>query len=919
MKFINSRKVAFGSLGLVVSLFGVNVEGAIAQNTQKSGRYLSNQEIQSFEVEIQAELRSGSRFYLDRRTSLEINQINDFVRAWQKVDPSIAPYLGSWTGFESGVDIYPSSTKGQVCIVSTGIGINQYTFGVGRVSSNKLLLEGEDGKTVIVTKRGILQSGNTINFIVEFGSYNGRNGRSSYIYPRIPRKISTNKLARLGCTTSFPSISTTILSVPTSSKPVKPTNSGDGYPTDAEIQRLESEFQRASRGVTGRGYTDRRQSSMVIQINNFVNDWRKVDPSISPFLGNWGGLEEGLRIYPSTSKGKVCVIYSSYGPNGTQSSFNSGTVSENKLTSDGEAGKTLILKKTAPDREGNTVDFLGSFRSDRNSGVVTAYVFPITLAPTNDARFARLGCTDSLPSSSNTASLPSVNNAIPLISGSSTPVKQANTIARYPTNDDFKKVDRILQASRNPDSLVNLKGNQQDQRRKFQKEWESRNPAAAKFLGSWYTGGKSFYVYPSTSKGGTCVITKDNQGNLDLQIGAVLNKELRYGGGKGFFWIDRENIIASRDSNSGDLYPIYATSEVPELSESTISNMESQKCITTFPYATVAAKLPSPLYENVTDPAFKLGNLYRINGMSKFFRIGLNAFEITDNGQTVKLNSAQVNPNVPTIIITHGWNNNLSSPEFRNLLKAVKENSSMQVLVVDWSQASQTGLPNLDIAATRIEASASKVADLIKKYKLKPSNISLIGHSLGAHLSVDLALELQKRDLGNVKSITLLDPAIDLAGGYQVKELSKIDKTTFIRAFYTSANGSSSLATSANESYNIKFPVGPRTPIYSHGEAITLLANSFQGDKDRNRNCISQQFMKLDEKFPNIDQNAERKRASIGYSKPIVDLYVAYDLNGWLYPKQIVQGSLDINSEKGNCNLDSDFNRMFDSIQYILK
>jgi hypothetical protein len=68
-----------------------------------------------------------------------------------------------------------------------------------------------------------------------------------------------------------------------------------------------------------------------------------------------------------------------------------------------------------------------------------------------------------------------------------------------------------------------------------------------------------------------------------MKIGVVLNKELRYGGGKGFFWIDRQNIVASRDSGSGDLYPIYATSEVPKLSESMIGDMERQKCITTLP------------------------------------------------------------------------------------------------------------------------------------------------------------------------------------------------------------------------------------------------------------------------------------------------------------------------------------------------
>ena len=288
--------------------------------------------------------------------------------------------------------------------------------------------------------------------------------------------------------------------------------------------------------------------------------------------------------------------------------------------------------------------------------------------------------------------------------------------------------------------------------------------------------------------------------------------------------------------------------------------------------------------------------------MTPTFRVGLSAFDIVDNGQTVKLNS-KVKPDVPTIILIHGLENDPSSSGFRNLLKAVRYyNSSMQVLVVDWGQGAKVGgLGNLGIAAARIEATAGKVAELIKKYKLNPSKISLIGHSLGAHVSVDLALALQNRNLGNVKSITLLDPAVDMPTGYTVKNLSDISTSTFIRSFYTSDAGSASFAASANESYTVKYPIGLRLPDYSHGEAMTLLANSFQGDSKGNRNCIAEQFIKLDQQFPNVPQNTERKRWLVG-TQPSSNLYVAYDSNNWLYPKQIVSGALKINPEKENCN-----------------
>ncbi len=174
-------------------------------------------------------------------------------------------------------------------------------------------------------------------------------------------------------------------------------NRSEKFLSDLSIQMLDSEFQRATKGISGRGYRDTRQASQVNQLNQFVSAWQKTEPSIASFLGNWIGGEESLAIYPSTRKGFVCVVHSSYGRDGFEYNFNIGKPMGNKLVSDGQLGKIIILKKTAPDKEGNTVDFLGSFRSYRNLGVVSAYVFPTTLKPISDSRFTRLGCTASLP------------------------------------------------------------------------------------------------------------------------------------------------------------------------------------------------------------------------------------------------------------------------------------------------------------------------------------------------------------------------------------------------------------------------------------------------------------------------------------------------------------------------------------------
>ena len=208
MKFINNRKILFGSLGLVVSLFGINASGAIAQGVKKSERYLSNQEIRSLESDLQSRVSGGSRFFQERRTSAQINKINNFVNAWQKVDPSIAPFLGSWGGFEESLLIYPSKNRGQVCVVlsffSSSRNMVENVFNIGTVSGNKLLVMGDLGKRLVVKKKGTLRSGNKIDFVAVYGAFDGRKAVGEFLFPRLLQEINDARFTGLGCTASLP-------------------------------------------------------------------------------------------------------------------------------------------------------------------------------------------------------------------------------------------------------------------------------------------------------------------------------------------------------------------------------------------------------------------------------------------------------------------------------------------------------------------------------------------------------------------------------------------------------------------------------------------------------------------------------------------------------------------------------------------
>lgn len=72
----------------------------------------------------------------DSRTSSEKNKRQALVKTWRNRNRSIAKFLGNWSEFETSMHIYPTKTKGRVCLVYVGNG--QGSFELGRVVGNKL-------------------------------------------------------------------------------------------------------------------------------------------------------------------------------------------------------------------------------------------------------------------------------------------------------------------------------------------------------------------------------------------------------------------------------------------------------------------------------------------------------------------------------------------------------------------------------------------------------------------------------------------------------------------------------------------------------------------------------------------------------------------------------------------------------------
>lgn len=178
------------------------------------------------------------------------------------------------------------------------------------------------------------------------------------------------------------------------------------YPTENELQQLMNRFSNfvtsPSPGNRDFYIRDRRNETETQKLKAFVRAWLPVNPDVAPFLGQWTALEETQNIYPSTLKGKVCII-ETFIPteNDMGISFAQGTISGNSIKTTNFA--SLI-------QQGN---YLGvAFINTRNEQPgIYEYAWPKPLVepaklmsylPPADRnrllqQFKEAGCSDTLP------------------------------------------------------------------------------------------------------------------------------------------------------------------------------------------------------------------------------------------------------------------------------------------------------------------------------------------------------------------------------------------------------------------------------------------------------------------------------------------------------------------------------------------
>ena len=150
----------------------------------------------------------------------------------------------------------------------------------------------------------------------------------------------------------------------------------------------------------------------------------------------------------------------------------------------------------------------------------------------------------------------------------------------------------------------------------------------------------------------------------------------------------------------------------------------------------------------------------QISGHTDSLAVRIAPYELRDS--KVFMLDEPVQPQGQTTFYTHGWNSNHTSESSQIFAKAMQvSNAVQQEIMVDWGQGSNTGGLGLEQAASRIPIVAEALALRILESGLSPDEVDLVGHSLGAYISVEAARILNSEKYGffRVNSVTLLDPA----------------------------------------------------------------------------------------------------------------------------------------------------------------
>ena len=208
-RYLQGAKRSLFILGFSLITLGVNELSVLAQTRQPT-----NAEIKRLRQELQQQISNvGAGSLQDRRTQVEKKTRESFVRAWSKTEPELAPFFGRWVGYENSSHIYPSNSKGRVCVFETAEGSGRLTTGVfsnGVIKTNIGEVLFKEGNYYLGS--ALLKNGRFVGNNSEIPLHSPRpveslSGLLEYIFEASEKNQISQQFKAAGCTSSLPNSS----------------------------------------------------------------------------------------------------------------------------------------------------------------------------------------------------------------------------------------------------------------------------------------------------------------------------------------------------------------------------------------------------------------------------------------------------------------------------------------------------------------------------------------------------------------------------------------------------------------------------------------------------------------------------------------------------------------------------------------
>ena len=207
---LRQAKLRLFILGFSLITLTANELSVLAQTRQPTNTELRKlrQELQQHIIRLTKNNTVGTGHLQDSRTQVEKNTRESFVRAWSKTEPELAPFFGLWVGYENISHIYPSNSKGRVCVVETAEGSGRLTTGVfsnGVIKTNigeVLFKEGNYYLGSALLKNGRFVSNNSEIPLHSPRPVESLSGLLEYIFEASEKNQISQQFKAAGCTSS---------------------------------------------------------------------------------------------------------------------------------------------------------------------------------------------------------------------------------------------------------------------------------------------------------------------------------------------------------------------------------------------------------------------------------------------------------------------------------------------------------------------------------------------------------------------------------------------------------------------------------------------------------------------------------------------------------------------------------------------